>query len=256
MKEFCGAWRVSTRWQKPLTHFQLGVSPCWVSLSVSGFRKTLWKGSGETEFKLFCPELAVKGKKGPCTMAWMDLGAGQVTTNTMLPGWSLPSHRLHPPTPGAPKYARSPLLFPCIPPCPPSGTQRNSPSEWVDLQSEFLQQAGLGGIGQDENHVHVAWPQAYQVTGVCYICEFCYLHKAFFRNLAVKRYWGIKILENRGMLLLLKGTSGRNCCFSQTRYIINYPWAYIYRGRAGLTWLSQPTDYLAGVTMQLVKKWL
>lgn len=37
MKEFCGAWRVSTRWQQPLNHFQFptgGQSLLGVTLSV------------------------------------------------------------------------------------------------------------------------------------------------------------------------------------------------------------------------------
>lgn len=73
-------------------------------------------------------------------------------------------------------------------PCPRSPpSHKRLPSERVDLQSEFLQEAGLGGIGQDEDHVHVAWPQADQVTGVGYIRELSYLHEAFFRNLAVEK---------------------------------------------------------------------
>lgn len=68
-----------------------------------------------------------------------------------------------------------------------------SPSECVDLQSKFLEQAGLGGIGQDEDDVHMAWPQADQVAGVGHICKLSHLHEAFFRNLAVENYEGMKV---------------------------------------------------------------
>lgn len=94
MKEFPWAWRVSTGGSSlsTISSSLLGVSPCWGSLSVSGFRKTqepensFLKGLRRLSSSSSVQNWTVKGKKGPCRMAWMDPGAGQVTTNTMLPG--------------------------------------------------------------------------------------------------------------------------------------------------------------------------
>lgn len=78
------------------------------------------------------------------------------------------------------------------------------PSERVDLQRKFLQEAGLGGVGQDEDHVHVAWPQADQVAGVCYVREFSHLHKALLRDLAVEKQREVKMLPGKGNAITLK----------------------------------------------------
>lgn len=40
------------------------------------------------------------------------------------------------------------------------------PCERVDFQGELLEQGGFGGVGQDQDDVHMPWPQAHQVTGV------------------------------------------------------------------------------------------
>lgn len=45
----------------------------------------------------------------------------------------------------------------------------------------------------------MAWPQAYQVAGVCHICEFSYFYKAFFRNLAVEKYKGVRDYQDGGV---------------------------------------------------------
>lgn len=73
-------------------------------------------------------------------------------------------------------------------------THTHLPSERVDLESKFLQQDGPGGVGQNEDHVHVARPQADQVAGVRHICELGDLYKAFFRNLAVEEHGVIRRL--------------------------------------------------------------
>lgn len=40
------------------------------------------------------------------------------------------------------------------------------PCEHVDFQGKLLEQECFGGVGQDQDNVHVPWPQAHQVTGV------------------------------------------------------------------------------------------
>lgn len=46
------------------------------------------------------------------------------------------------------------------------GRGANLPCERVDFQGKLLEQGGFSGVGQDQDDVHVPWPQAHQVTGV------------------------------------------------------------------------------------------
>lgn len=48
--------------------------------------------------------------------------------------------------------------------------KRAAPCECVDFQGELLEQGRFGGVGQDQDDVHVPWPQAHQVTGVVDVC--------------------------------------------------------------------------------------
>ena len=38
------------------------------------------------------------------------------------------------------------------------GEGRGLPRERVDFQRELLEEGGFGGVGQDQDHVHVTWP--------------------------------------------------------------------------------------------------
>lgn len=53
----------------------------------------------------------------------------------------------------------------------------SSPCEGIHLFSKLAQQDVLGGVGEKQNHVHLAWPQLHQVAHVRDIRQLCDLHE-------------------------------------------------------------------------------
>lgn len=55
----------------------------------------------------------------------------------------------------------------------------HSPGKHVHFLGEPLQQAGLGGVGEDEDDVHVTRTQLDEVTHIIHIRQLRHLHKTF-----------------------------------------------------------------------------
>lgn len=141
-KDFCGTRRAPTMAARAPHPFPV---PCWASLTSLCVwlqekaqeleKRVPRKGSGRTEFKLFCSEPSQGEERSPHN--GLEVWVGKVT-----------AHILHGKSPSGSFLTQVCRLSPsCFrSPCPLSRARRSSPSERVDLQSEFLQQAGLGGI--------------------------------------------------------------------------------------------------------------
>lgn len=52
-----------------------------------------------------------------------------------------------------------------------------SPCEGIHLFRKLAQEDILGGVGEEQNHVHLSRPQLYQVAHVRDVRQLCDLHK-------------------------------------------------------------------------------